>query len=798
MKKGKAAKKAAIAVVTAVAVGGVSVGGYYGIRQAQKTTVKVYPVSDFTSGYWGDSMNMEGQITSTASQNIYLSDSQTISQVLVKEGDVVNAGDTLMTYDTSMIELDLETQQLQLAQTKLKIQQSEKELEKLKKTKPVSDTPLNPVEPDFPDFPDFPDEPIDPDFPDEPIPTPEPEPTYEDAVLYSSTNKLVFGSKPYKGEGTQEDPYTYLCAPGTVLTGGFLNQMAGYADEKGTKKEEDSEGYWFRLEIHEENKAAEALETVWEQDGTKIAKAYETSYEAVLSLKESESADAPEIKITTPLANTEVAEGGELKLKIGINEKKDTEEKPDEKADDKTDDRTESLSEDDVTQPGEAGNGSGEADDSTENTETDVTYTYVWKHNGKTIDGDFKDTYTKENITKEDAGIYTVEVTAKNDKGTSMAVSTANVTVKEGTITPAPSVTPTPGVTPGPSVTPEPTVSPEPSTTPIPTTEPVPTETPVPSETPVPTETPTPTEAPAEPEAEPQSEDAKEAVQTTAKTVFYGEKASVQSLFTSSTGSSANNNTSSGDDTQMTYTKDELKKAISEKESQIRNLKLDQKEEELKVKNTQKSLDSQTVKATISGVVKKVGNAENPSNDGSAFIQVSGNEGLYVRGYLSETYLDQVKVGDELNVTSWSSGAFAAATVTEISPYPTTSYMSYSETPASFYPFTAVIPEGGEGFENGDWIEIAITVGNDVENGNGLYVSKEFIREENGQKFVYIRDENDKLKKQNVVTGKLLWGSYYEVKSGLSEEDYIAFPYGKTVVEGADTKESSSSDYYNS
>ena len=129
MKKGKAAKKVVIAVVTAVAVGGVSVGGYYGIRQAQKTTVKVYPVSDFTSGYWGDSMNMEGQITSTASQNIYLSDSQTISQVLVKEGDVVNAGDTLMTYDTSMIELDLETQQLQLAQTKLKIQQSEKELE---------------------------------------------------------------------------------------------------------------------------------------------------------------------------------------------------------------------------------------------------------------------------------------------------------------------------------------------------------------------------------------------------------------------------------------------------------------------------------------------------------------------------------------------------------------------------------------------------------------------------------------------------------------------------------------------
>ena len=40
--------------------------------------------------------------------------------------------------------------------------------------------------------------------------------------------------------------------------------MAGYADERERKKEgRDSEGYWFRLEIHEENKAAEALETVW-------------------------------------------------------------------------------------------------------------------------------------------------------------------------------------------------------------------------------------------------------------------------------------------------------------------------------------------------------------------------------------------------------------------------------------------------------------------------------------------------------------------------------------------------------
>ena len=47
-----------------------------------------------------------------------------------------------------------------------------------------------------------------------------------------------------------------------------------------------------------------------------------------------------------------------------------------------------------------------------------------------------------------------------------------------------------------------------------------------------------------------------------------------------------------------------------------------------------------------------------------------------------------------------------------------------------------------------------------------------------------------------VTTGKALWGSYTEVLDGLTAEDLIAFPYGKTVVEGADTVESDLSEIY--
>ena len=45
--------------------------------------------------------------------------------------------------------------------------------------------------------------------------------------------------------------------------------------------------------------------------------------------------------------------------------------------------------------------------------------------------------------------------------------------------------------------------------------------------------------------------------------------------------------------------------------------------------------------------------------------------------------------------------------------------------------------------------------------------------------------------------GKSLWGSYTEILSGLTEEDLIAFPYGKTVKEGAPAQEGDVSDLYN-
>ena len=66
-------------------------------------------------------------------------------------------------------------------------------------------------------------------------------------------------------------------------------------------------------------------------------------------------------------------------------------------------------------------------------------------------------------------------------------------------------------------------------------------------------------------------------------------------------------------------------------------------------------------------------------------------------------------------------------------------------------------------------------------------LDKAYIRSENGQSYVYIADENNKLKKQYIRTGATVWGSV-EIKQGLSTENQIAFPYGKAVKEGAAVK----------
>ena len=252
------------------------------------------------------------------------------------------------------------------------------------------------------------------------------------------------------------------------------------------------------------------------------------------------------------------------------------------------------------------------------------------------------------------------------------------------------------------------------------------------------------------------------------------------------------------------YTKEELAEEIKSQEETLRDLKLDLREAMLRLHDAEVADKEGEVRAKMNGVVKHVGDPRNPLGDGSAFLSVAGTGGQYVRGGLSELLLDEVKEGDPVMVMSWDTGESYEGTIKEISPYPDTSgYFSGwgSSASATYYPFVVWIEEGAENLTNNSWVQLTIESSMSEEemsmemDSDTLYLYKAFILEENGHKYVYKRGEDELLHKIEIKTGALS-GQGFEIKDGVTMEDYIAFPYGKAVKEGAKTRIASTDELY--
>ncbi|WP_294785066.1 biotin/lipoyl-binding protein [uncultured Eubacterium sp.] len=232
------------------------------------------------------------------------------------------------------------------------------------------------------------------------------------------------------------------------------------------------------------------------------------------------------------------------------------------------------------------------------------------------------------------------------------------------------------------------------------------------------------------------------------------------------------------------YTQSELNDMIAEQEKKIKDLDLDKRKAELEVEKLKAQSTDGIVYATVTGVVKNLQDKDNLPNDGTPFMEVTGSEGLYVTGGISELLLDQVKPGQMVSVSSWESGTSCEAEITEIKNYPSTDVSSYGEgnSNVSYYPFVAYI-EDSTGLRNGEYVDLTMTVSGE-EDSSSLYIFKGYVRTENGRSYVLKADENDRLVKQYVKTGRIIYGDTIEIKSGLTEDDRIAFPYGKTAKEG--------------
>ncbi len=660
-------KKILIAVICVGAAALAGTGIWYGVKKMDQTKVDVYPVADLKQQIWGMSTSIDGTISSSVTQEVHLLDKQMVDQIYVQEGQEVVEGTPLLSYDMTLVNIDLEMEKINKEQLLVKKKGLEKELEKLKNANIIPDSqksendedeggsdgnivgagsksgilplgqkeindgpdgrwaeafsrmaaaqnarasadsgnsdrtdpnsrnpdntdqnnsnpdnldqgnPDNPnpdnPNPDNPN-PDDPNpdnsdpdnpNPDDPDKPQKPSPTMVYDKLYGDITLETLPGQKIENAVPYKGTGTKEDPYYYLCKKDVKIQGAFLNMTAGY----GTSDAKEKEPVYCILEVRDKDEEAGFLIAALCIDGSKITQKVEpqTWYLTHLGTYTEEEPPIPD----------EENPDGDM----------DGEEFPDEW------DFMEEIPQDDI------------------------------------IDG---------------------------------------------------------------------------------------------------------------------------------------------------------------------YTKDELEKAITGKKKEIKTAELDIRGSDLKIKNVEKKLEDQTVESILNGVVKKVGDPSKGEVDGEAFLVVESSEGSYVKGLADEYQLQQLQPGSVLTGFTYESGLPIEAEIKEISNFPSSGNMYGYGREVSYYPFTAYI-KNSDGLKNMEGVNLELPA--ETENPAGLYISKEFVRNKDGKDFVYVENKAHQLEKRTVQVGKNFYGSMLEIKSGLTEEDNIAFPYGKKVKEGVKVRRAAIEDLYN-
>ena len=243
----------------------------------------------------------------------------------------------------------------------------------------------------------------------------------------------------------------------------------------------------------------------------------------------------------------------------------------------------------------------------------------------------------------------------------------------------------------------------------------------------------------------------------------------------------------------------DLNKAILEKAQAVKEQEVNLKVAKLKLDKKLAELGDGNVYAEFDGTVKAVRDPDAAYNNSEAVVELSGGGGYYVTGTLSEMDLGSVQVGDSVSISSWMTGAACEGTIVSIDDYPTSNGSNWGDgnRNVSYYPFKVFVTEDAN-LQPNDYVDIQYQKDTSAEeSGSSLYLQSMFIREDNGKSYVMVRNEDGRLEQRWVQTGRDLWGSYTQIRGGLTIDDYVAFPYGRDVVEGAHTQEATTDQLYN-
>ncbi len=153
MAKKKSKKKVIIVVIVLLLLAAAGTAAAIMIPKMNAEPVFVYGFQDGIPGmtdYYEGSGQSEGMVRTDRVQPIYLTDTQTVTEVLVTEGQEVKKGDVLYTYDTTLSDIALQRKALSVEQLKLDLLTAQKELAVINSYVPIAYLPEPTPDPEAP------------------------------------------------------------------------------------------------------------------------------------------------------------------------------------------------------------------------------------------------------------------------------------------------------------------------------------------------------------------------------------------------------------------------------------------------------------------------------------------------------------------------------------------------------------------------------------------------------------------------------------------------------------------------
>ena len=249
-----------------------------------------------------------------------------------------------------------------------------------------------------------------------------------------------------------------------------------------------------------------------------------------------------------------------------------------------------------------------------------------------------------------------------------------------------------------------------------------------------------------------------------------------------------NERANASSDDKLSYTLEIQSIQISITESEY-SLKSKDKE----IERMESILTNIEVTSPVDGVVRKVSSDSSQDYysefESGAFIVITETGDYKVKGTINEMNNGDIMEGNPVIIRSRIDDTVSWTGVIEKIDWDNQQtgnnyYYTDPEASSSHYPFYIVL-DSADGLFIGQHVYIEPDYGQG-EMRKGMWLSASFICDRDGDAYVWAADSNDKIEKRSVTLGEYdSLMDMYEVTSGLTITDYIAFP-DETVSEGMD------------